>query len=175
MEKKVRIEPLEAGEVEALAALAREIWRAHYPAIIGDAQTEYMLNQRYEPELVRAELRQRGLWWDKLLVREELAGFASYLLPQDAGDMKLDKLYVHPRHQRRGYGGILIARACAVARAHGCSRLVLAVNKRNRSAIAAYLKYGFAIAGTAVKDIGEGFVMDDYVMVKPLMSDPRDE
>ena len=60
---------------------------------------------------------------------------------------------------------------CEVARAQGCSRLVLAVNKNNRSAIAAYLKHGFRIADAVVKDIGGGFVMDDYIMVKPVTGD----
>ena len=168
----VRIEPLADTDVAQLVALAREIWYAHYPAIIGSAQIEYMLRQRYEFDVVRAELRQSGVWWDKLMLGAEMAGFASYLLVDDAADrMKLDKLYVHPRHQRRGYGGMLIARACAAARVRGCSRLELAVNKGNRSAIDAYLKHGFRVAASVVKDIGGGFVMDDYIMVKPVTGD----
>jgi ribosomal protein S18 acetylase RimI-like enzyme len=78
--------------------------------------------------------------------------------------MKLDKLYVHPAWQRRGYGRMLIDRAVTVARAYGCDALMLAVNKRNDPAITAYRKHGFTIAESVVKDIGGGFVMDDYVM-----------
>jgi len=44
--------------------------------------------------------------------------------------------------------------------------VVLAVNKKNAKAIAAYRKHGFAIRESAVTDIGSGFVMDDYVMAK---------
>lgn len=168
---RVSIEPLAADDVERLAALAREIWYAHYPAIISVAQIEYMLAERYDAAVVLAELRRDGVWWDKLTVGGDMAGFASYFLTGIRGEMKLDKLYVHPRLQRRGYGGMMIGRACAVARSRGCSRLVLAVNKNNRSAIAAYLKHGFRIADAVVKDIGGGFVMDDYVMVKPVMGD----
>lgn len=163
----VRIEPVEIADVEALVALAREIWLAHYPAIVGTAQIEYMLAQRYNPGTVREELRESGLWWDKLMVAGRMAGFASYFLAP-AGEMKLDKLYVHPRHQRRGYGGLMIERAAAMARARGCSRLLLAVNKHNETAIAAYTKHGFRIAEATVKDIGSGFVMDDFIMVKAL-------
>jgi GNAT superfamily N-acetyltransferase len=164
----IRIEPVRAQDVERLVALAREIWHAHYPAIIGTAQIEYMLGQRYEPGLVRAELRREGLWWSKLMVSGELAGFASYFLTGSAGEMKIDKLYVHPRHQRCGHGGRLIAHIEGAARSHACDRLVLAVNKGNHSAIAAYLKHGFRIAAASVKDIGGGFVMDDYIMVKAI-------
>jgi len=166
-----RIEPLAAEDVEQLAALAREIWNAHYSSIISAAQIEYMLGQRYSSDVVLAELRRNGVWWDKLMVAGGMAGFASYFLTGVPGEMKLDKLYVHPRHQRRGYGGMMIARACAIARAGGCSRLELAVNKNNRGAIAAYLKHGFSVVAGVVKDIGGGFVMDDYIMVKPVMGD----
>ena len=168
---EVRIEPLAAEDVERLAALAREIWYAHYPAIIGAAQIEYMLEQRYGLDVVRAELQREGLWWDKLLVEEVMQGYSSYFLTGARGEMKIDKLYVHPRHQRRGYGGTLLAHVREVARSRGCERLVLAVNKNNRGAIAAYLKHGFRIAGTAVTDIGGGFVMDDYIMARPVTGD----
>jgi ribosomal protein S18 acetylase RimI-like enzyme len=108
---------------------------------------------------------QRGdIWWDQLLVDDRLTGFASYLMTRKPGEMKLDKLYVHPGHQRKGYGGMLLDRAVATARAYGCDTFVLAVNKQNRNAIAAYAKNGFQIAGSVVKDIGGGFVMDDYIM-----------
>ena len=170
-DERVRVEPLKAGDVERLAALAREIWYAHYPAIISVAQIEYMLAERYRAEIVLAELRRDGVWWDKLVVADAMEGFASYFVTGVPGEMKLDKLYVHPRLQRRGYGGMMIARAGEVARSRGCNRLVLAVNKNNRSAIDAYLKHGFHITEAAVKDIGGGFVMDDYIMVKPVTGD----
>jgi|SRR5688572_18292288 len=168
-----RIEPLKEADVEPMAALAREIWYAHYPAIIGTAQIEYMLEQRYRPATVRAELGRPGIWWDKLMLGPDMAGFASYFLAPPAKEMKLDKLYVHPRHQRRGYGGLMIARACEVARSQGCSRLMLAVNKNNGHAVAAYRKHGFRIAEAVTKDIGGGFVMDDYIMEKPLAGQGR--
>jgi ribosomal protein S18 acetylase RimI-like enzyme len=164
----VRIEPLAVEDIEGMAALAAEIWYDHYLGIITAAQIEYMLKQRYDPALVRAELERGDVWWDKLLVEDELSGFSSFLLTSEPGEMKIDKLYVRTRCQRQGYGGLLVARAAAVARSRGCGRLVLAVNKNNRKAIAAYLKHGFHVADAVVKDIGGGYVMDDYIMVRPL-------
>jgi GNAT superfamily N-acetyltransferase len=165
---EARIEPLTEQDVDALAALAREIWYAHYPAIISAAQIDYMLDQRYRPAIVRSELAGTGIWWDKLMIGPAMTGFSSYFLAPSAREMKLDKLYVHPREQRQGYGGLMIERACEVGRARGCPRLTLAVNKRNTAAIAAYRKHGFAIVDAITQDIGGGFVMDDYLMAKPL-------
>jgi len=153
-------------DAAAISALAREIWYPHYAAIVSRAQIEYMLAQRYDPEIIRAELVSGTAWWDKLLVDGMMMGFSSYFLTGTPGEMKLDKLYVHHDHQRRGHGGMLLDRVLGIARAHGCTRLMLAVNKHNDTAIAAYRKYGFRIAESVVKDIGGGFVMDDYLMVK---------
>ncbi|HET6492051.1 MAG TPA: GNAT family N-acetyltransferase, partial [Burkholderiales bacterium] len=131
---QIAVLPVEPGEVERIAALAGEIWRRHYAGIISAAQIEYMLKQRYEPPLIHSELARTDLWWDKLLVRGEIAGFASYFLTGHTQEMKLDKLYVHQDHQRKGYGGRLIDHVCELARRLGCSRVVLAVNRNNRNA-----------------------------------------
>jgi ribosomal protein S18 acetylase RimI-like enzyme len=162
----IEIRPLELADIETVGRLAREIWRAHYPGIISTAQIEYMLDERYAGSVLRAELERPGLWWDVLLRAGVCRAYSSYFLGECPGEMKLDKLYVHPQCQRLGYAGRLIERALERARAEGCSRLVLAVNKRNANAIAAYRKHGFVVERSVVKDIGGGFVMDDYIMVR---------
>jgi diamine N-acetyltransferase len=164
----VAIVPMTPNDIDAVVALARTVWCAHYPGIITPAQIEYMLKQRYAPELLRDELERDDLWWDLLSADGTLCAFASCILDAQPGEMKLDKLYVHPNAQRRGFGGMLIGHAAARARRLGCERLLLAVNKRNRSAIDAYHKHGFRIAQAVVKDIGQGFAMDDYIMVLDL-------
>ena len=160
----VTLEPLADRNVEALCALATSIWRRHYPPIIGSAQTDYMLEQRYTPDTIRAELRRDDVWWDVLAEGGRMVAFASSLGLE--GEMKLDKLYVDFDRQRRGFGGMLIAHVCARAQHLGYRTVTLAVNKRNEHAIAAYRKHGFTIRDAAVTNIGGGFVMDDYIMVR---------
>ena len=166
MRREVKIKGVAPEDVAAITALAGAIWRHHYAGIIDAAQIEYMLEQRYSATVVRKELERGDLWWDQLLVDGRLTGFSSYFLTGNAGEMKLDKLYVHHDHQRKGYGRMLIDRAVTIARAYGGETLVLAVNKKNRQAIAAYEKCGFEMKDSVVKDIGGGFMMDDYLMQK---------
>ena len=160
---EIEIGPLHPDEAEALVELAGRVWRAHYPGIITPEQIEYMLAQRYRPVLVRQFIARGDLW---LAARAEgqLVGFA-HGHPLAEGDYKLDKLYVDLDWQRRGIGGRLIADLARRARSHGVTRLVLRVNRQNQTAIDAYLKHGFTVATVVLEDIGEGFVMDDYVMV----------
>lgn len=162
------IAPVEPPDIGQLIVLAHEIWRAHYPGIISVAQIEYMLAQRYTPEVIRAELVRTDLWWYKLSTRSRIAAFAALQIEQGGVSMKIDKLYVHASRQRLGCGGMLIEQAAVTARRQGCRELLLAVNRNNQPAIAAYRKYGFTVRAAAVKDIGGGFVMDDFIMAKAL-------
>lgn len=164
----IEVRPLTSHETEELASLARDIWQHHYPAIISQEQIDYMLGERYSKPRLLAELDRVGIWWDQVFVDGSRAGFASYHLTGVPGEMKLDKLYIHPSQQRHGLGGVLITHVIDQARAQHCDALILAVNKQNTQAIAAYQKYGFVVRESVQVDIGQGFVMDDYIMVKSL-------
>ncbi len=157
---------LRDAEVDALVDLAGAVWRAHYPGIITPEQIEYMLAQRYKAPLVR-QLMARGDLWLAARAGDELVGFAHGHTLQD-GDYKLDKLYVHNDWQRHGIGGRLVDEVARHAREHGAARLLLRVNRQNQNAINAYLKHGFHVATLIVEDIGNGYVMDDYVMIKSI-------
>ncbi len=166
MTEHIAVGPLALDEAEAVATLARTIWHAHYPGIIGIEQIDYMLAERYKPALIRQTLA-RGDRWLAARAAGALLGFAHGYALMD-GDYKLDKLYVHPDYQRHGIGQLLMALMIEHARRHGARRMVLRVNRRNAQAVAAYRKYGFEILVPIVEDIGAGFVMDDYVMTKSL-------
>jgi ribosomal protein S18 acetylase RimI-like enzyme len=161
----LEIRPLAPADIEPMRSLARKIWYAHYPGIITSAQIEYMLEQRYRADLVRDELACDGVWWELATLQGEPVGFSACLLTGEPGEMKLDKLYVDRERHGSGIGARLMQSVRARARSLHCARLVLAVNKRNESAIAAYRRWGFRVERAIVSEIGAGFVMDDFLMV----------
>ena len=163
----VRILPLREEDILDLARLARDIWHAHYPSIITVEQIEYMLDQRYRPEIIRNQLASDTAWWDKLVLDGAMVAFTSYELAEHSDAIKLDKLYVRYDLRGRGYGSLLMHHVEERARALGKTRLYLQVNRNNASAIEAYLRNGFAVTEAGRFDIG-GFIMDDYVMSKAL-------
>ena len=162
-----QVEPARAEHLAEISALAAVIWRAHYPGIIPPAQIDYMLARMYDMETMQREL-ESGIAWFRALADGELRGFASVGPTEITTEFKLHKLYVHPDWQRHGLGSALLKECESTARARGATTLGLNVNKRNEIAIAAYRKRGFTLRESIVADIGGGFVMDDYVMVKPL-------
>jgi ribosomal protein S18 acetylase RimI-like enzyme len=165
----VLIAPVAPADVESVIALARLVWQQTYPGIITQEQIDFMLEQRYSRQRLLEELTMPQVWWDQASVDGQLAGFSSCMVT-GGGEMKLDKLYVDPARQRSGIGARLIDQVVSHARTVGCPTLILAVNKRNERAIAAYGKQGFAIRESVCVDIGNGFLMDDFIMAKSLLA-----
>jgi diamine N-acetyltransferase len=160
--------PVQAQDVDAISALAREIWQEHYLGIITQEQIDYMLGQRYNRTHLLKEIADPAIEWWQACADGRRVGFASLIAGNDEATRKLDKLYVHPDAQRQGIGKALIEFLAARAKGAGCETLILAVNKRNEKAIAAYRKHGFTLREAVRVDIGQGFVMDDFIMSKPL-------
>jgi len=167
---QLNILPLTAADAAAISDLARVIWQHHYAPIISTAQIDYMLAQRYEPTLIENQLKDPNIWWRKLTLDQTIIGFSCCMLTGQPNELKIDKLYVHCDHHRKGYGAMLVADAINLMRSKDLQSLILTVNKRNHSAIAAYQQYGFEIAGDSIVDIGGGFVMNDFLMTLTDMS-----
>ncbi len=164
----IAIVPARRDELPAVQRLAGVIWRAHYPGIITPEQIDYMLERGYALDVLGGFLARHDRGLELAKVAGELAGFAAWYLTGDPAEAKLDKLYILQAQQRRGLGGRLIERVVDRARAAGAATLILNVNKNNSQAVRAYEKQGFAIREAVVNDIGCGYVMDDYVMAKPI-------
>jgi GNAT superfamily N-acetyltransferase len=166
----VTIRAATGADLPVIARLAGVIWRACYPAIITHAQIDYMLARMYALDVMRDEIRSQGIRYELLLANGEPAGFASYGPTAEPGVTKLHKLYLLPELHGRGLGSRLLQHVEHEVRVAGARRLILSVNKRNARAITAYQRNGFIIADSVVTEIGNGFVMDDYVMAKNLVA-----
>jgi GNAT superfamily N-acetyltransferase len=171
---KLQLHRLTPPEIDAVAPLARTVWLATYPALITQAQIDFMLADRYAAACIQAQLDDPDqAWWTarqpalmEVARQSAPVGFAHATLA--GADCKLDKLYVHPQQQRQGIGRALQEVALHWARERGAQRVWLQVNRGNTQAVHAYTQYGFRMVEARVFAIGGGFVMDDYVMEKSL-------
>ncbi len=156
--------PLTSYDVRDVSILAETIWRHHYADIISSEQIGYMLAQRYQPELINKQLISSDIWWRKLILDDGIIGFSCCMRTNKPDELKIDKLYIHCDHHRKGYGALLVADAIKIMQENNLQSLSLTVNKHNQTAISAYQHYGFEITGDSVVDIGGGFIMNDYLM-----------
>ncbi len=158
--------PVTEADFETVASLAATIWHSHYTKIIGMAQVNYMLARRYTPENLRNYVNSTKQWFELLRVDSKPVGYCSYSLTKNPGEMKLEQLYLLEAFRKKGLGGIMLRHIEAEARKRNIRILVLQVNKRNEDSIAIYRRAGFRVRMEAVFDIGNGYIMDDYVMEK---------
>ena len=162
--------PAEPGDIPLLRDLATRIWRACYADLLSPAQIEYMLGWMYAAEKIAQELAD-GVLWEMAMLGDLPAGYLA-LSSQPSDIAELHKLYLLPEHHGLGHGQAMIAHACALVSARGAHALQLRVNKRNVRALRAYERAGFHIIDSIVADIGGGFVMDDYILTRPLTPAP---
>jgi diamine N-acetyltransferase len=154
-------------DFDILKALAERIWRQHYIAIVGEAQVEYMLAGRYTPDKLSAYLGADDCWMQIVRESGEAIGYFSWSRVS-AEEMKLEQLYLLAERRGGGLGRRMMAHVEEHARRQGCTRLMLTVNRGNTQSLRIYEKSGFTVREEKQFDIGNGFVMDDYVMVKAI-------
>lgn len=153
-------------QLPIIQKLAHEIWPKTYSGIISDGQITYMLEMMYSIFSLEKQLETRPF----LLVEDqgEYIGFASYEINvEHSSATKIHKIYVLPQTQGKGIGRQLIHHIAEIARKHDNTTLQLTVNKNNNARFF-YEKLGFSVIEQAVFDIGNGYIMDDYIMEKPI-------
>jgi len=153
------------SDIEAVAALAHEIWNEHFVPLIGQAQVDYMLEKFLTPSVMRGQIP-GGYEYYLVVLDGERVGFLALVPDPDGAAAHLSKLYVRSDRRGHGVGRAAIAFAERLCADRSIGKLWLRVNVGNAGPIAFYKRMGFHTAGAFVEDIGGGFVMDDYRMEK---------
>jgi diamine N-acetyltransferase len=152
------------SDIPLIHKLAHSIWPSAYGSILSAEQLSYMLELIYSEQALQQQFAVQT--FVIIYDNAEPLGFAAY--EKFEQKLKLHKIYVLPKTQGTGVGKQLLQYVLQQALDRHCQTLYLNVNKYNKNAIAFYTKQGFTIAYEEVINIGNGFVMDDYVMEKPL-------
>jgi len=163
-----------ADEAEILAGLADDIWTEYYTPLIGAEQVAYMLVTIQSAEWIAQDIGQRGYRYWLAEDQGKPVAYCGAVVQMDR--LFLSKLYVTHDYRGQGIGKQFVGIVEQWCREVGLPRIQLTVNKGNTDSIKAYEHLGFTIVDAIVTDIGGGFVMDDYVMDKPIgVSRPGDE
>jgi ribosomal protein S18 acetylase RimI-like enzyme len=152
-----------AAQVDEVGRLAEEIWLEHYPAIIGLAQTRYMVDTLQNPAAIAIHVA-RGARYFLLASGGQHVGYAAVEVQQEASTLFVSKLYLRRELRGRGLGQRALEAMSDLARIEQLGRLELTVNRKNVLALRCYDRFGMTITGTRVIELGEGFAMDDYVL-----------
>jgi ribosomal protein S18 acetylase RimI-like enzyme len=165
----MEIKLLKATENELLkiAEFAEVIWKQYYTEIITLSQIEYMLKKFYSKEALEEQIK-LGQEFYFIRNQSETLGFISYSLQTDSVYF-IHKFYILPNQHRQNLGSIAmqeIEKEIIDSKKNKNYKLKLTVNRKNFKAINFYFKNGYIIESVEDFDIGESYLMNDFVMVK---------
>ncbi len=147
--------------------IAFETWPNAFGAILSKEQINYMLEWMYSVDSIKQQM-QSGHQFILAKNKSEYLGFASYELNYKTEQKtKIHKLYVLPTFQGKGVGHLLMNFIKDNALKYKNLTLILNVNRFNKS-VQYYHKVGFKTIKEENIDIGNGFLMEDFVMEKTI-------
>lgn len=164
MDKNITIKTATSQDASTIQMLAQEIWLQHYTPIIGKAQVDYMLDKFQSETAVKDQLSDGYIYYIAYVDKTP----CGYCGIKKENGIFLSKLYVSQTHRGKGVGKALIKEILAYANQSRANRIWLTCNKNNTNTLSVYQKLGFNIIDKCVTDIGNGYVMDDYVLEKSL-------
>ena len=158
------------ADIPLIRQLTYLVWPQTYASMLTPEQIDYMLEMMYS----EASLHQQfldGVHYVIAYEAGEPVGFAAFN-PRDLPRFKLEKIYVLPSQQGKGTGKALLEHVASEVIDAGGRQLYLQVKKTNPARYF-YEKTGFSIEDEIVLDIGQGFVMDDYIMTRQLVQEEK--
>ena len=168
----VTMRPVETeADQEELAALAAQIWGEYWPALIGQAQTDYMVEQFQSLDAIRRDMVENAYeYWFVVDDEGRTCGYTGGHVESETNRFFISKIYLKAGDRGRHLASDIIAHYVALCRARGLAAMYLTVNKHNELGVRCYRGHGFDVIDAVETSIGEGFVMDDFIMEKRVPS-----
>jgi len=155
-------------DFKTIREIAFATWPVVYGEILSKAQINFMLDSFYSEETLIANLTQKEHHFLVIKENEIPLGFASYEHHYlNSNSTRLHKFYLLTEHQGKGMGKLMLDKIVALAKENRSDKLSLNVNRFNKAYVF-YQKMGFEIIAEEDISIGQGYLMEDYIMEKQL-------
>lgn len=151
-----------ADDIPTIQKMSDIVWPVTFEEILSPEQIKYMMEMMYSTESLEKQLEEGHRY---ILAKEEerYLGYLSIQNYKKKGYSKIHKIYVMPNMQGKGVGRNLVEYAKMLAIDLGSEYLTLNVNRYNK-ALGFYERLGFSVVDTEDIDIGNGYLMEDYVL-----------
>jgi GNAT superfamily N-acetyltransferase len=152
-------------DIQTIQDLAKRSWENAYAEILSKEQMKYMLDTMYSQTEILKHLKNPNyhyfLVFDEIL--KSFDGFLGYENHYENQTTKLHRIYLVPESKGKGLGKKTLEFLNEKVKGSGDTRIILNVNKYN-SAKSFYESQCYKVYDEGIFDIGNGFVMDDYLM-----------
>jgi len=161
----MRLNSATLTDIPVIQQIAYETWPIAYGEILSNEQLVYMLNLIYSDAALTYKINQKD---EKYYIAKDendsVLGFFSiehnFELEQKS---KIHKIYILPENQGKGIGKLVLEEAIGLAKLQKQESVVLNVNRFNK-ALYFYQKMGFEIIQTIDIEIGDGYLMEDFIL-----------
>ncbi|WP_343697738.1 GNAT family N-acetyltransferase [Flavobacterium sp.] len=156
------------SDIKTIQKITNMTWPITYGEILTKEQLDYMLDLIYSDEALTKQIENKEQLFYLISDSESTIGFIgiehNY---NNQAITKIHKIYLLPETQGKGYGKTVFESIEKMALENNSKNLLLNVNRFN-TALNFYKKLGFEIKETVDIEIGNGYLMEDYVMGKKL-------
>jgi GNAT superfamily N-acetyltransferase len=149
-------------DLPLISELANIIWHQHYVEIIGAEQVKYMLDKMYTVASLKDQMEKQHHVFYLIKNEDKTIGFISVSGSEKTKSYFINKFYILQDTAAKGIGSDVFNKIIKLLDAE---ELKLTCNRKNYKSINFYFKNGFKIERVADFDIGNGFVMNDFVFV----------
>ncbi len=164
----ITIVPATIHDIKSVVNVAYKTWPSAYGQILSQNQMDYMLALFYSEENIKKSIIELGHHFIVAKEEDGVVGFASFELNfNDEKVTKIHKLYLLPETQGKRIGQKLMDYICFLSLEKKMKKMLLNVNRYNK-ALGFYQKMGFSIICEEDIDIGQDYLMEDFVMEKKL-------
>ena len=150
-----------------IQSIAYQTWPETYGQILSKAQLNFMLDKFYALDFLKLNSDNNQLFY---IIEENQKPIGFIGIEHNfEGKLitKIHKLYVLPNNQGKGIGKLIISFIADLAKKSQSECLILNVNRFNKATIF-YQKTGFKIIQEVNIEIGNGYLMEDFVMEKQI-------
>ena len=153
-------------QIRTLAALADEVWHEFFVCILTPQQIDYMVDRFQSEHALTDQIGNQH--YEYYLLRKDGVNIGYTGIKPENGKLFLSKLYILKAYRGQGNASPAFEFLRNVCRERGLGAVWLTVNRHNEHSVAVYRKKGFETVRTQIADIGNGFVMDDFIMEMPV-------
>lgn len=163
----LKISQLTKDDIIIVHQLAKSIWPEAFKDILKPEQIEYMLDWMYDVNTLTEQVQTGHLFY-MVTLDGTPKGFLG-LEPNfpDVGTLRIHKIYVDTNDHGKGLGKALLEKAIEIGKELDVATINLNVNRFN-AAVDFYKSQGFQVVKEEDIDIGRGYLMEDYVMVREI-------
>ena len=153
----------EKKDISVIQDLAKKSWSFAYADILEQDQIDYMLDLMYSEEALTKHFENPNYHYYLIQEDDQFLGFVGFEFHLEPETTKLHRIYFLKEAQGKGFGKKALKLVVNETKKIDNKRVILTVNKNNK-AKNFYESQGFNVYDEGIFDIGNGYVMDDYLM-----------